>query len=309
MRDDEFLTMQKSTSVRSQVGSDLAWLRPGVRVLGAVAPALAARLAERLLLTPVQHAAPPPERAALESARRQVVSVDGTPVTTWTWGHGPVVLLVHGWSGRGGQLASFVPALLERGFSVVTFDAPGHGASPADETSVVAFVAAVRAVAATHGPVRGIIAHSAGAMAAARAMFEGLAVEGAVFLAPASNLAAYSDAFMDALGFSRPVRERMRVRVETRLQTPWTALDLRALAPAMDAPLLVIHDRDDADVPWQDGAIVAQAWPGAALVTTGGLGHRRILRDGRVLRAAADFLGERIGARAHADLEVTLPAA
>jgi len=41
------------------------------------------------------------------------------------------VLLVHGWGGRGAQLASFVEPLVARGFSVLTFDAPGHGASAA----------------------------------------------------------------------------------------------------------------------------------------------------------------------------------
>jgi pimeloyl-ACP methyl ester carboxylesterase len=309
MRDLEFVEMQKSTSVRSQTASP-AWLSPGIRVLSTLVPALAARLAERLLLTPTRHAVPPPERAALESARQQIVSVDGTPVTTWTWGHGPVILLVHGWSGRGGQLASFVPPLLARGFSVVTFDAPGHGVSIAPETSVMAFVAAVRAVGATHGPVRGIIAHSIGAVAAARAMFEGLAPDGAVFVSPAANLAGYSDVFLDALGFSRAAREGMRARVEARLRTPWTALDLRALAPAMNVPLLVVHDRDDADVPWQDGAIVAQAWRDARLLTTGGLGHRRILRDATVIRSAADFLAERAAdGTTTAELEATVPAA
>jgi len=312
MRDDEFVAMQKSTSVRSQnLPPALALLRPGIRALSALAPGLAARVAERMLLTPARHSAPPQEIAALASARRTIVRVGETALSTWTWGHGPRVLLVHGWAGRGGQLAAFVPPLLARGFSIVTFDAPGHGASPSPQTSVVAFTEAVRAVAAALGPIRGVVAHSLGAVATARAMFDGLDVDAAVFVAPAGNLAAYSTVFLDALGFNRNARERMRERVETRLRTPWTALDLRVLAPGLDTPLLILHDRDDAEVPWQDGAIVAQAWRGAELVTTGGLGHRRILREAGVVTRSAQFLGDRIAAGAPtADpILVTSPAA
>jgi len=52
----------------------------------------------------------------------------------------------------------------------------------------------------------------------------------------------------------------------------------------------VIHDREDAEVPWQEGAIIAQAWPGATLSTTSGLGHRRIVRDRHVVREAVNFV-------------------
>jgi hypothetical protein len=71
----------------------------------------------------------------------------------------------------------------------------------------------------------------------------------------------------------------------------------------MRMPLLVIHDRDDAEVPWQDGAMIAQAWPRATLSTTSGLGHRRIVRDAEVIREAVGFLlaQPRAGAPAPAD--------
>jgi hypothetical protein len=45
--------------------------------------------------------------------------------------------------------------------------------------------------------------------------------------------------------------------------------------------------------PWTHGASVAREWPGARLLTTDGLGHRRILGDERVTRVAADFIAGR----------------
>jgi len=54
--------------------------------------------------------------------------------------------------------------------------------------------------------------------------------------------------------------------------------------------VLVIHDREDRETSWQDGADVAASWPGATLITTTGLGHNRILRDPSVIDAIADFV-------------------
>ena len=43
-----------------------------------------------------------------------------------------------------------------------------------------------------------------------------------------------------------------------------------------------------------DGAAVAASWLGAELVTTRGLGHRRILRDPAVVLRVAEFLEARL---------------
>ncbi|HEV8583467.1 MAG TPA: alpha/beta fold hydrolase [Methylomirabilota bacterium] len=268
--------------------------RPAVAALSALAPGLAARLAERLFLTPERHRAPAHETAALASARRTIVHVDGAPVTAWTWGHGPVVLLVHGWAGRGAQLASFVGPLVANGCSVVTFDAPGHGASPERRSSIVAFVRAIQAVSGALGPVRAVIAHSIGTVAAARALYEGLDADAAVFIAPPADLTLSAHTILETLGFGLAARERMQANIERRLGVAWSALDVRGYAAEMRTPLLVVHDRDDAEVPWQDGAIIARAWPAAALETTGGLGHRRILQDPCVVSGAAAFVVDRV---------------
>jgi pimeloyl-ACP methyl ester carboxylesterase len=68
--------------------------------------------------------------------------------------------------------------------------------------------------------------------------------------------------------------------------------DMRAtaLAPSMKTPLLVVHDRDDKEVPARVGRSIAEAWPNAALVLTEGLGHQRILRDETVNHFAVRFI-------------------
>jgi len=296
--DAEYIAMQKSTIVRSETPSRLLPLvRTTNRALSHLAPELAARAAERLFLTPPRPRRPRAEIDLLRTARARPMQIGARRIETWAWGAGPSVLLVHGWGGRGAQLGAFVEPLVARGFSVVTFDAPGHGASDAGQVTIPEMTDAILAVAATRGPLAGIVAHSVGAAAATRALYEGLAAGAVVLVGPAADLIAPSVRFTAALGFTPAMRERMRRRIEARVGRSWSAFDAVALAPSLDAPLLVIHDRGDAEVPWQHGLAITHAWRGAGLLMTDGLGHRRILRDPDVVAAAVAFVNARTAAR------------
>lgn len=290
MTDAEYLAMEKSTIVRSQKTSPLlplVWATG--HALSILAPPLAARLAERLFLTPPRPRRPAAELALLATGRARPLRVGRRHLDVWLWGSGPSVLLVHGWGGRGAQLAAFVEPLVTRGFSVVSFDAPGHAPADSGLVTIPEMVEATRAVAASRGPLAGLIAHSVGATVAARALYEGLDASAAVFVSPAADLAGPATRFTATLGFSPAVGEAMRRRIEARVGQPFATFDVAALAPALGLPLLVIHDRGDAVVPWQHGRAIARAWPGAGLLMTDGLGHQRILRDPDVIKLVVDF--------------------
>jgi len=310
MNDADYLLMEKSTIVRSKRQPRLLPLaRAGNRALSTAAPALAARLAERLFLTPPRPRWPAAEIARLATARARPLQVGARHVDVWLWGAGPSVLLVHGWGGRGAQLGAFVEPLVARGFSVVTFDAPGHGPTDTGLVTLPEMVAATRAVAASRGPLAGIIAHSVGATVAARALYEGLDAGAAVFVGPAADLTGPATRFTATLGFSPAVGLAMRQRIEARVGQPLSAFDVSALAPALRLPLLVVHDRADGEVPWQHGRAIAHAWPGAGLLMTDGLGHRRILRDPDVVAATVAFLAARTEERRLAPLAAPAPDA
>lgn len=267
-----------------------AVVRHGFRTVQAVSPALAARTAERLFFTPPRRADTPETEAFLATGERFILPVGQRTVVGWRWGTGPVVYLAHGWGGRGGRLRAFVRPLLEAGCSVVTWDAPGHGASDRGLSSMPDFARALSAVVASQGPAHAIIAHSMGASAATLAASLGVSADRFVFLAPAANPAAFATAFGRALGARTEVMDRARVRSERRIGFPWTGLDVTAMAARMSAPLLVVHDRGDLVVAFADGERIAAAWPGARLVETEGLGHGGVVRDARVVAEVAGFV-------------------
>ncbi len=184
-----------------------AWVRFGMRALATGAPPLAAWAGERLFLTPPRHEAPAREGQALREAAAFEVPFRGGRLRAWRWGgEGAPVLLVHGWGGRGGQMASFAPSLVAAGLPVVTFDGPAHGRSDGRLASAPDFAAAIRAaVERLHG-VRAVVSHSMGAPATVLALRDGLAVEAAVFVGGSLGPRGFLRQFGQALGLSETTR-------------------------------------------------------------------------------------------------------
>lgn len=290
------LPANKSTNVRTQI--ELPWvLKAGLGGLSQVAPGLAARAASQLFLTPPRVRAPERERVALQRARRLALRGQAGRLQAWRLGpaEAPAVLLLHGWGGRGGQLATLATSLAEAGSCAVVFDAPGHGASAGWSASVPEFAAALHAVAAQVGHVRAVVAHSMGCAAAAFAISEGLALDAAVFLAPPRNPASFFHRFCDALALPRGVRQAARRHLERLFDRDLDSIDAANL-PGPRPPLLIVHDRDDHDVPWTDGLAFADSWPETELLVTMGLGHRRLLRDADVSARVTAFVSARLAA-------------
>jgi pimeloyl-ACP methyl ester carboxylesterase len=280
-------TKKKSTVVRLPW-----WLRPAMRSLSAVAPGLASRAALRLFRTPPRHSPSEIESTLLAEARTGTLSVARTrdPIPVWIWGEGPPVLLVHGWGSRGARLGSFVAPLVAAGRSVIAFDAPGHGAARERLSSLPEFVLAIEAAAAKYGPFEGIVAHSLGGAATTLAMARGVHAERVVFLAPASDPAGYTRGFAELLGLPERVRLGMEARIVEKFGMEWPEFDVPAAAKKLAAPLLIIHDVLDAEVPMAHGEAIVASWPGAVLVRTEGLGHKRIVHAEPVVARAMQFL-------------------
>lgn len=285
-------TPQKSTTVRSQHVPPPA-ARAVMGALESISPPLATRLAERLFFTPRRRAPRDWERALLAGAEPFRMHAAGTEISGARIGEGPAVLLVHGWSGGASQLAAFAPPLLGAGCSVVVFDGPAHGASEG-RTATMPLLAEATADVARRFGARAAMGHSLGGASIALALGRGLQLDAAVLIAPPRSASEIFETFCAALGLRDGTRERLLRRVERRAGVSLGDVDVPRIAAGLSTPALVIHDREDRDVSFDDGAAIAAAWPGARLHATGGLGHRRIVREPSVVDEAAAFVVERL---------------
>lgn len=259
------------------------------RTLGRVAPRVVARMNQRLFSTPRRFTPRDWEQDFEGRGRRERLPIGASVLVA---GDGPrTVALIHGWEGRATQFAHFVPPLLEAGFRVIGVDGPAHGHGRGTRADPYLFAEALHEVTARFGALHGLVGHSMGGGAVGIALAAGLAVPRAVVIASPASLHDVLHRFAHAMhmppGATAHFVEGLRAQVSRRGHP---VVDLPALLGAVEADALVIHARDDREVPFSDGERLATAWPRAALLPVDGVGHRRILRAPDVVAATVGHL-------------------
>ncbi|MFF8594002.1 alpha/beta fold hydrolase [Streptomyces sp. NPDC015220] len=262
-----------------------------------VSPWLAGETTYRIFRLPLKRARPRAgERALLERARTARVRIDGETAVTYRWGSGErPVLLAHGWQSRGTCFEHFVPGLLEAGYSPVAYDAPGHGDATGATTTVLAFREVIQHLADEHGTFEAVISHSVGALASVLALRSGVRTRRLVAISQVGEFAHLFDGFCGQLALRQRVRDELRTRMEQRLfpreHDIWRHFSTTYAPERITVPILIVHDEQDRVVGVDQARRMAEVFGGQArLVTTRGLGHRRILADPAVVESTLDFV-------------------
>lgn len=249
----------------------------------------------------------PSEQPLIAQAQLRNLEVNGKTVVSYRWGGGErPVLLVHGWESRGSRFAAFVTALLERGYSPVTFDAPGHGDSTGKTTTILEYRDVITQLHAEHGDFEAVVAHSLGATATFFALRHGVRAGRVSVICGVVDFTYVVQAFCSKLGLREQLQAELRSRIEQELfpdeSDIWTRFSVLHQPEKVPVPILVVQDQDDEMVGPEQALRITGAYPGRSrLVTTSRLGHRRILGDPAVVAAVVDFVSE--GAAAAAEVQ------
>jgi pimeloyl-ACP methyl ester carboxylesterase len=207
-----------------------------------------------------------------------------------SWGTGPPVLLAHGWESRRTHWGAFVTPLLDAGFRVVAVDAPAHGDSPGTKANVLQYGKALAEVGRELGPLAGIIGHSFGAGASVIALHRGLQAERAVFISGPSSVVSVIERWGRQDGLPESEIPSFVRLVEREVGEGVKFMDVTQIVPHLTTRALIVHDRNDKEIPVEEGLAVAAAWAGATMLVTERFGHRRIMLAGEVVQAVVEFL-------------------
>ena len=281
----------KQDKAKTRIPVAIQLLRFGIRSLSAVSPSLAGRWVYHLWFATHRFAEPKRETCWREQAQQFTLPHAYGPLAIYSWGEGPTVLLVHGWNGRGTQMGGFAAPLVNAGYRAIAFDAPGHGRTPGNCSTIFRIVDAVDVITNEFGPLKGIVTHSFGAMVIALALQTQLAADRVVCINPAAQLDFLIDSFCTTLGITPGTRKAFLQRLENHYGTDiGRQISADENAAGLAIPALIIHDIDDNEVPWQQGERLANAWPDARFMQTRGLGHTRSLRDHETIQATVNFI-------------------
>lgn len=268
-------------------------IRVTAKVLEATSQKMAAKFAMKLFITPMKFSIPKREEKMDTESRQEFVKVPAINKTIRAYHYGDSnkkVLLVHGWSGRGTQLQSIAEKMVKKGYSTVSFDAPGHGKAPGKTSDMTEFIAAILELEKQYGPFTYAVGHSLGGMSVLNAIKQGLKVDKAVIIGSGDIIEDIMNNFIKELGMNIGTGKLMMKLFEKKFGKTINSFSAYIAAQAVTVPVLVIHDEDDTDVPVTAAHHIHKHLANSQLMITQGLGHRKILGDSTVIKTLTQFL-------------------
>src|SRR6266404_2002948 len=272
----------------------LGYIRTKFGLLSFISKKKAAQKAFDLFRTPQERVKKYPSKIFGE-AEKLHFKLEGISIHGYRWNHnaGKRVLIIHGFESSIVNFDHYVLPLINKGYEVLAFDAPGHGSSDGKSITAPLFAGMITTIHENYGPVQSFLAHSFGGLALSIAL-ENLKHDESykvVFIAPATETKTAVDQFVDLLQLNREVRNEFdKLIVELGGHSAeWYSI-YRAIKN-ISAKILWLHDEDDEQTPLRDALkIKEENLPNVEFIITKGLGHSKIHRDPGVMQLIINFL-------------------
>ena len=243
----------------------------------------------------------PPISSSEQEAMAQASKMSyGENNVAWIWGDGPLVIFVHGWSGRAAQMAPLAVHVANLGFRSVAIDVTGHGDSPKRHTRWEYFLRDIAAVSQSlHEEAYAYVGHSAGglAMMAARALKGIHARRYACVCAPSFPFPPIN-VIRKKLNPKEAVLENYKKYIAKQFETTWEKLQAGCSYANAGSNTLLFYDETDRFVDHSEGDRIQALCPGARLVKTSAYSHQKILAAPELAQTLGAFLQKESNARA-----------
>lgn len=199
------------------------------------------------------------------------------------------ILLAHGWSGRGTQLYKIAHELLANDYMTISFDAPAHGKSGGSTTIMLEFVAIILELQKIYGSFDSAVGHSLGGIALLNAIRLGLDLKSLTIIGSADKIEDIIADFTMKIGLSSKYNFLLKNYFEKKYNKPMESFSAYLSANEVKIPVLVIHDKNDDEVPMSCALNIVKHLENGQLFLTEHLGHRKILGNENVIQKIITF--------------------
>lgn len=276
----------------------IGYIRARLNILALVSPKQAAQKAFRLFCTPGKSAREK-RPAFTQKGERLSFKLEGHTIRGHRWlpqtDTAPLkkVLLAHGFESCSRNFDPYIQPLLKKGYEVLAFDGPAHGQSGGKRITLPLYVKTLQTIDELYGPIDSFMGHSLGGLALTL-LLESRPPDNdtkLVLIAPPCEMVAAVDSFFQLIQAGKEVRKEFDDLSYEFFDRPFSWYSIRRALHQVHATILWLQDEEDRITPLKDALRVkGDRHPNIQFVLTKGLGHRRIYRNGEVIRRIADFL-------------------
>ena len=235
----------------------------------------ATKKALRLFATPRKGRYTEDQRKVVSSALYEELTYDDLDIATYRWhGKGKTVLLVHGWESNVSRWDYLLDDLKKQDYNIIALDAPAHGRSAGKQFNAVLYSECINIVAQKFQP-EVIIGHSVGGMASVFFMhnYPSTSVKKLVLLGAPAHFTGVFARYKSMMGYNRRISKGLDHVVLERFGKPVDYFSAANFTKSIEAKGLIIHDKMDRIIPFEDALLFANRYKNAELFETKGFGH------------------------------------
>jgi esterase/lipase len=197
-----------------------------------------------------------------------------------------VIIVSHGWGDSSHAFQQMILSLTQQGYRVAAIDHIGHGKSSGTNSHLLSFVETL-AILIEHfneenALVTGIIAHSMGAIATLNLPLHALKNKKIILISSPVNFFELMFEKVEQVGISRRLLTTVLASISHKYGKTWQQLTTESNREKLTLDITFIHDSQDRYAPIAD-LISFLKQEKTPLITTVGLGHRKILGDTKVI--------------------------
>jgi pimeloyl-ACP methyl ester carboxylesterase len=201
-------------------------------------------------------------------------------------------LICHGFDSLSYRFERYIEPLLEKGFEVFAFDAPGHGLSTGKTITGLLYQNLVLKASLLHGPFEAVMAHSFGCLGVSLAIekMTDKLPKRLVYIAPATETTRSLIDFCRYLKITEQVKRALENVIESIGGLPVSWYSVARVIKSISIPTLWLHDLEDQITPYEDMKHLRELnLEHVEFEITEGLGHS-LYREDAVAEKIISFL-------------------
>ena len=246
-----------------------------INFIGIFNTSYASKLALQLFSKPRGGQLTPNGILFLNTATKTTLYYNDLPIQTYQWkGSKETVLLAHGWESNSNRWRNEIEQLQTEGYNVIALDGPAHGGSGSTTFNAILYSEFINVVSKKFKP-SAFIGHSVGGMGLVIFLKKKTYIhtKKLVLLGTPSGFKGIMKRYKEMMGYSKNVSVGIDTYIELKFGHPPHYFSTADFAKDIDAKGLLIHDKKDRIIPYQDALDIDTQFKNAKLISTEGLGH------------------------------------
>jgi len=232
------------------------------------------------------------QKQIIDSAFFEETHYKNMEIATYRWvGKGKTVLLAHGWESNTSRWNYILKDLIAQDYNIIALDAPAHGRSDGKQFNAILYSEFIAAIAKKFQPDV-LMGHSVGGMASVFSLHGNKlpSIKKLVLLGAPAHFIGVFDRYKSMMGYNKRISKGLDSIILDRFNQPVSYFSTADFSESIEAKGLVIHDKKDRIIPYEDGQLIASRYKNSEFITTSGFGHG--LKDVSLTPKIIDFIND-----------------